>query len=63
MKIIGKFSKAEAEKAIDDYIEENRGKFIKPLLNKRDLQDKKLFTTETAFKKVRETLYEEYFKV
>lgn len=63
MKIIGKFKKEEAEKVIDDYIEENRNKLIKPLLNKRDLQDKKVYTTESAFKKVRETLYNEYFKV
>jgi hypothetical protein len=63
MKIIGKFKKEEVDTAIDDYIEVNRNKLLKPLLNKRNLQNEKVHTNESAVKKLHSDLYDDYFKV
>lgn len=62
-KIIGKFKKEEAIAAINEYIETNQNKLLKPILNKRDVQGKKIHSFETALKQLHENLYDDYFKV
>jgi hypothetical protein len=62
-KIIGKFKKEEAIAAINEYIETNQNKLLKPILNKRDVQGKKIHSFETALKQLHENLYEDYFEV
>lgn len=61
-KIIGDFTKKEADEAIKDFLDENNTKVIRPLLNKRDMEGNKLYDHKTAYKYMLDRIYKAYFK-
>jgi len=61
MKIRGKFSKAEAEEGIHQYITERYARIITPMLQLRDRKGKKIYTDETALKSANQKLLNTYF--
>jgi hypothetical protein len=62
-KILGDFTKKEAEEAIRNYLDENHVKLVKPIINKRDSEGQKMYDYKGAYKYMQDRLYKAYFKV
>ena len=60
-KIVGNFTKDDATQAIKDYLDENNTKLIKPIINKRDENGKKMYDHKSAYKIMLDRLYKTYF--
>jgi hypothetical protein len=60
-KIVGNFTKDDATQAIKDYLDENNTKLIKPIINKRDENGKKMYDHKSAYKLMLDRLYKTYF--
>jgi len=60
-KIIGDFTKDEAENAVRDYLAMNAARLIKPFVNKRDKSGKKIMSEEQAYISVEKRFMEDFF--
>ena len=60
-KIIGDFTKEEAEQAVMNYLSLNPVRLIKPFVNKRDINGKKTMTEEQAYIIAKQRFIKDYF--
>ena len=60
-KVLGAFTQAEIDTAVQEYVELNQKKLLHPILNKRDLNGNKLNDYNSAITSVINNLKEEYF--
>lgn len=60
-KIIGEFSVQEAEAAIMNYLSLNAARLIKPYVNKRDANGRKVMTEEQAYITAKKRFMQDYF--
>jgi hypothetical protein len=60
-KIIGDFSKEEADSAVMNYLSLNSARLIKPYVNKRDSDGKKVMNEEQAYLLAKKRFIEDYF--